>query len=184
MTATATIIAALNQANGSASSKAFLAAVAEGEGGTTFTILFGGTMWTGSMDAFPPWTGVRLSRGSMTHAAGAFQFEPASYAAIAKVSGRMAFEPQDQIQNAWDLASQVFGGMIVNNLHAALVAGDLLLIPAYLGKIWPGGCDSGFPKRFVSNLNLVSTTPTIASNIATLLSVPHHVEPLLTESGR
>jgi hypothetical protein len=88
MTAAAPIIAALNQANGSASSKAFLAAIAEGEGGRTFNILYGSTLWTGSMTAFPPWPGVLVGRGWMTHAAGAFQFEPASYADAAKISGR------------------------------------------------------------------------------------------------
>jgi hypothetical protein len=62
MTATAQIISAVNMANGSASSKAFLAALTEGEGGTTWNILFGGSMWTGSLDAFPMWPGVRLSR--------------------------------------------------------------------------------------------------------------------------
>ena len=167
MTATAEIISALNQANGSASSKSFLAAVAEGEGGKTWNILFGGSMWTGSMEAFPPWAGVKLKRGGWTHAAGAFQFEPGSYADIAKISGRTAFEPQDQIQNAWDLASQVFGGTIANSLHAALVAGgnDLFLVSTYLIKIWPGGCDINFPKRFMANLPLVIVpqgTPTTA----------------------
>ena len=161
MTASVAILNALNQCYGSASSKAFLAAVAEGEGGTTFNILFGGSMWTGSMAAFPPWPGVTLARGSMTHAAGAFQFEPASYAAIAHVSGRAGFEPQDQIQNGWDLADEVFSAKTsAMTLHAALEAAgnDLLMIPAYLIKTWPGGCDSGFPKRFIGNLPLVTTT--------------------------
>jgi hypothetical protein len=162
MTATSTIIAALNQANGSASSKAFLAAIAEGEGGTTFSILYGGTMWTGSMAGFPNWPGVLVGKGWETHAAGAFQFEPASYADAVKLSGRPAFEPQDQIQNAWDYANLIFGSRYkAATLHAVLEAGtknDLVLIPTYLGNIWIGGADSGFPKRFANNLPLVSTS--------------------------
>jgi hypothetical protein len=158
MTASQEILTAINQAHGSASSKAGLAAIAEGEGGKTFNILFGGGMWAGSMAAFPPWPGVTLSRGSATHAAGAFQFEPATYADISKVSGRTAFGPQDQIQNAWDLANQAFAAKTsVISLHGALetAGNNLLLIPMSLIKIWPGGCDSGFPRRFVNNLPLV-----------------------------
>lgn len=162
MTASPAILAALNQANGSASSKAFLAAIAEGEGGTTFNILYGGGMWNGSMDGFPPWPGAFVGNGWQTHAAGAFQFEPASYADAVKISGRPSFEPQDQIQNAWDYANLIFGARYkAATLHAVLVAGtknDLLLIPTYLGNIWIGGADSGFPKRFANNLPLVSTT--------------------------
>jgi hypothetical protein len=160
MTAAAPIIAALNQAIGSASSKAFLAAIAEGEGGATFNILYGSTMWTGSMAAFPPWPGVLVGNGWETHAAGAFQFEPASYADAVKISGRPGFEPQDQIQNAWDYANLIFGERYkAATLHAALQAGggSLLLIPTYLGNIWIGGANSGFPKRFANNLPLVST---------------------------
>jgi hypothetical protein len=167
MTATVAILNALNQSYGSASSKAFVAAVCEGEGGTAWNILFGGTLWTGSLAAFPPWPGVQLARGGTTHAAGAPQFEPATYAAIAKISGRTAFGPQDQIQNCWDLADTTFSSKTsVMSLHAALQAAgnSRLMIPTYLIKIWPGGCDSGFPKRFMSNLPLVraSSAPATA----------------------
>jgi hypothetical protein len=175
MTAAAPIIAALNQAIGSASSKAFLAAIAEGEGGTTFNILYGSTMWTGSMAAFPLWSGVLVGNGWETHAAGAFQFEPASYADAVKISGRPAFEPQDQIQNAWDYANLIFGERYkAASLHAVLQAGgssSLLLIPAYLGKIWIGGADSGFPKRFMNNLPLVSASA--APSEISLLDAAH-----------
>jgi hypothetical protein len=170
MTAAAPIIAALNQAIGSASSKAFLAALAEGEGGTTWNILFGGTMWAGSMAAFPPWSGVKLSNGMRTHAAGALQFEPASYAEAVAISGRPGFEAQDQIQNGWDYANLIFGGRYkAASLHAVLQAGgsSLLLIPTYLGNIWIGGADRGFPKRFANNLPLVSATA-VPSGIALL----------------
>jgi hypothetical protein len=174
MTAAAPIIAALNQAIGSASSKAFLAAVAEGEGGTTWNILYGGTMWNGSMAAFPPWSGVKLRNGQWTHAAGALQFQPASYKAAVAISGRPGFEAQDQIQNGWDYANLIFGERYgVATLHAVLQAkgNSLLLIPTYLGSIWIGGCDSGFPKRFVNNLPLVSSTAA-PSDIA-LLNAAH-----------
>jgi hypothetical protein len=174
MTAAAPIIAALNQAIGSASSKAFLAAVAEGEGGTTWNILYGGTMWTGSMAAFPPWPGVKLRNGLWTHAAGALQFQPASYEEAVAISGRAGFEAQDQIQNGWDYANLIFGERYkAATLHALLQAGgnSLMLIPTYLGNIWIGGCDGGFPKRFVNNLPLVSTTAA-PSDIA-LLNAAH-----------
>jgi hypothetical protein len=102
------------------------------------------------------------------------QFEPASYAEAAKISGRAGFEDQDQIQNGWDYANLIFGERYgVATLHAVLQAqgNSLLLIPTYLGSIWPGGCDSGFPKRFVNNLPLVSSTAA-PSDIA-LLNAAH-----------
>lgn len=163
MTASAIVLAALNQANGSASSKAFLAALAEGEGGTTFTILYGGSQWAGSLAAFPAWAGVAVGN-SETHAAGFAQFEPASYAEAASISGRSGFYPQDQIQNAWDYAATIFAARY-GTLHNVLQAGGsmLQLIPTYLISIWPGGCDSAFPSRYAANLPLVSTTSAAAA---------------------
>jgi hypothetical protein len=158
MTATPEIIDALNESYGSASSKAAIAAITEGEGGTTWNILFGGSMWTGSLDMFPSWPGVRLSNGMMTHAFGALQFQPGTYADAAKLTGRASVFPQDQIQNGWAWADHIFASRMPSiTLHAALETGGayLMLITTYLHSTWIGGCDSGFPKRFISNLPLV-----------------------------
>jgi hypothetical protein len=156
MSASAVVLAGLNAAYGSASSKAGLAAIAEGEGGATFTILFGGSQWTGSLDRFPNWPGKAVGN-SETHAAGFVQFEPASYAEAAVISGRSAFYPQDQIQNGWDYAATIFKARSGLDLHAVLEAGGskLALVTTYLLPIWPGGCDGGFAKRFNANLPLV-----------------------------
>lgn len=174
MTATQAILAEINSAVGSASSKAFIAAVCEGEGGILWNTLFGsgtllppttdvqatpsGRVWVGSIAAFPSWGGAELSGGSITHAAGAMQFEPASYAGISQVSGRSDFTPQSQIQNCWDYANQIFSSRAGETLHAVLEAAgsELDLIPTYLISIWPGGCSNSFPQRFVGNLPLVS----------------------------
>lgn len=168
MSASAVVLAALNQANGSASSKAFLAALAEGEGGTTFTILYGGLQWTGSLASFPQWAGVAVGN-SETHAAGFAQFEPASYAEAASISGRSGFYPQDQIQNAWDYAATIFAARY-GTLHDVLQTGGsmLELIPTYLISIWPGGCDGAFPSRYAENLPLVGTTATPPAAMAQL----------------
>ena len=159
MTAAVAILNALNQCYGSASSKAGLASVTEGEGGKTFNILYGGGMWTGSLATFPSWPGVAVGN-SETHAAGAFQFEPRSYEEAASISGRSSFYPQDQIQNAWDYAATVFAGRSGMSLHDVLDAGGsgLSLVTTFLISIWPGGCNSGFASRYAANLPLVSTT--------------------------
>lgn len=187
MTASSEILASLAVCTGSASSKAFVAAICEGEGGTSWRILYaGGTLlpptanvqitskgrtWTGSLSAFPTWGGARLANGLKTTAAGAPQFIDITYAGISRVSGRAAFEDQDQIQNCWDLAAQAFSAKTSRlTLHQALEAGgsDLLLIPAYLGKIWIGGANSGFPKRFVNNLAVMTSSLSATGNLARL----------------
>lgn len=182
MTATAAILVEINRAYGSASSKCFLAAITEGEGGISWDTLFGagtllppstdvmvtaaGREWVGGIDVFPPWGGAAID-GNITHAAGAFQFEPASYAGAAQTSGRSTFWPQDQIMNAWTLAAAVFQANSGQSLHTVLEAGQIDLIPQYLMGTWPGGCDGGFPTRYANNLPLVMTTsPMVARKIA------------------
>lgn len=192
MSASAVVLAALNQSYGSASSKAFLAALAEGEGGSTFTILYGGSQWTGSLAAFPPWSGAAVGN-SETHAAGFAQFEPASYAEAASISGRSGFYPQDQIQNAWDYAATIFAARY-GSLHDVVAAGGsmLALIPTYLISIWPGGCDSAFVSRYAENLPLVTATtaPADAAIAVTGPAVLHaedmrpHVANVTLQMGR
>ena len=177
MSATAAILAELNRAYGSASSKCFLAAVTEGEGGVSWNTLYGyGTLlppdagvsgpigarlWTGSIATFPTWGGASISNG-VTHAAGAFQFEPASYSGAAQTTGRSTFWPQDQIMNGWTLAAQNFQALSGQSLHTVLDADQLDLIPQYLMATWPGGCSSSFPSRYADNLSLVTTTSALA----------------------
>lgn len=175
MTATQEILAELARTVGSASSKAFVAALTEGEGGIFWNILFGaGTLlaptagvsgsagarlWTGSTATFPTWGGAKLSNGSITHAAGAAQFEPSTWLGISRMSGRSDFSAQSQIQNTWDLAAQVFLARTGTFLHDALEAGGSYLneIHTNLMSTWPGGCDGKFPTRFTANLPAVST---------------------------
>lgn len=179
MTATKEILAALDKTIGSASSKDFVASVCEGEGGVSWRTLYaGGTLlpptdhvqstpagriWTGSLATFPTWGGAELSPGFRTTAAGAGQFLKPTYQDIARITGRSGFEDQDQIQNIWALADQVFSAHAGLSLHAALEAHDLELIPKHLATTWPGGCDGGFPQRFINNLPLVQTTVTALS---------------------
>jgi hypothetical protein len=181
MTASTLILDALNQSYGSASSKAGLAAIAEGEGGSTFTILYGGSQWAGSLATFPSWAGKGVGN-SETHAAGAFQFEPGSYGEAARISGRSSFYPQDQIQNAWDYAATIFAARYsAASLHDVLQAGGngLALIPTFLLSIWPGGCNSNFPSRYAANLPLVSTTVPLPASLTLSGSSPPQPIPAL-----
>jgi muramidase (phage lysozyme) len=45
---------------------------------------------------FPQWAGVALQNGSMTHAAGAYQFEPATWAGAQAATGVPDFSPASQ----------------------------------------------------------------------------------------
>jgi hypothetical protein len=149
--------------------QAALAAIFEGEGGRSFRELFsGGTLltpgnpsieslgsrrlWTGSLAAFPDWGGAKLANGTITHAAGAGQDEPATDAEVSRLTGIAGFEPIDQLDKNWFLAQHDFTARGGQDLLAALMAGHPELVTTYLIKVWPGGADSGFVKRYAANL--------------------------------
>jgi hypothetical protein len=104
----------------------FLSALAQGEtGNSTFSATegFGGSNLAGAAtDAFgfPQWTGLGNS-----HAAGTFQFQPATWDALAQQYGLNFANPADQSEGAWYLAQQVYaqktGG---GSLEDALSSGN------------------------------------------------------------
>jgi hypothetical protein len=175
VTASAEVFAELARAPLPVEARAFLAAVFEGEGGVSFRTLFGagkllaahpnvaetaaGRLWNGDLGVFPPWPGAILANGVVTHAAGAGQDQPRTWAAIGELAGIVGFAPQDQIAGNWFLAQHDFMARGGGDLLAALQAGRLLDIPTYLGRVWPGGADARFPKRYAANLAVLSAPP-------------------------
>jgi muramidase (phage lysozyme) len=124
-----------------------------------FRCLFGLQEWTGSLSAFPPWPGATVN-GKTTHAAGAWQDQPATYAEIAALTGNAGFEPQDQIANNWVLAVRDFGARSSGaDLLAALKAGQLAQVSAGLQATWPAGADAEFGDRYTAALALFDAAP-------------------------
>jgi hypothetical protein len=124
-----------------------------------FRCLFGFQEWTGSLGAFPPWPGATVG-GLTTHAAGAWQDEPATYAEITALTGNPGFEPQDQIANNWVLAVRDFGARSSGaDLLAALKAGQYVAVSAALRTTWPAGADGEFGDRYTAALPLFEAAP-------------------------
>lgn len=178
MTATAGVLAALAQSSLQPEAQAFLAAVAEGEGGAAFNILYSGGIlidpsdpnvvttgrwryWNGPLTTFPTWKGARLKNGMLSTAAGIFQDTGTTFRDYASF-GVTGFEPQDQIAFNWQLAQFRFAEHSSTALLSVLQGtnSDRLLINTYLCATWPGGCDTRFPKRYASNLAALQALPT------------------------
>jgi hypothetical protein len=150
--------------------QAALAAIFEGEGGRSFRELYSGgellmpdhpnieimgkrRLWTGNLAVFPDWGGAELDdRRTKTHAAGAGQDEPATWQTIGRLTGVTGFEPTDQLDGNWFLAQHDFAARSGQDLLAALQAGHPELVTTYLIRVWPGGADRSFAKRFAANL--------------------------------
>lgn len=136
--------------------KAFLDALARGESepasapyGDGYTILFGGSRFT-NFSHFPNWAGVRFG-GSMTHAAGRYQFQPRTFADCAARLKLPDFSPESQDAAAWDLAKRVYWRLKGSNLDVALsAASDELLAGAAsaLHSTWTSLSPNKFPSRY------------------------------------
>lgn len=113
--------------------RSFLGALAHGESGgfsAPYSVGYGGAdLSTSPTDAngFPIWSGA----GS-THAAGAYQFQPGTWAGIASTYGLNFQNPGDQDAGAWYQAQQADP-----TLEADLQAGNYSKIQGLLSKIWP-----------------------------------------------
>ena len=181
MTTSSEILGALRACSLPLEALAAFAAIAEGEGAPSFRTLYsGGTllaadanvvidpvtrlrMWTGSLDAFPPWPGATTDHDYST-AAGAVQFTRTTWQTeVIKLAGAATdFAPATQIANFWLFAQERFrsrsGGLdLLTDLKAGGAA--LKLINTYLGGTWPGGADVNFPARYAANLAALQTAP-------------------------
>jgi muramidase (phage lysozyme) len=135
--------------------RAFLDALAFGESGgadddAAYTIYFGGSHFTllnhepeWPVD-FPQWHGVWIG-GLPTHAAGRYQFEPATWRGL----GGGSFDPVSQDHKAWQLARQNYiggSGILLSDLVAQSVAIETLQ------PTWTSLSAATFPKRYAAAL--------------------------------
>jgi hypothetical protein len=80
--------------------RSILAQIRQSQSGGRYNILFGGTYFS-DYSQFPQWAGV-IYQGRPTHAAGAYQDEPATWTEIAAATGLTDFTPPSQdIGNLW-----------------------------------------------------------------------------------
>ena len=100
---------------------ALLDAIAVGEDTNPrdYNELVGGGKFT-DFSEFPKWNGWRNS-----HAAGRYQFEPATWHEVAGALGLKDFSPGSQDQGAWHLAQEVYKSFEGRDLLSDLRAGKL-----------------------------------------------------------
>jgi len=117
----------------------FLSALKLGETGVNpnaYNIGYGGADLSGAKTdqfGFPIWAGLDNS-----HAAGAYQFEPATWDSLAQTYGLNFADPTNQDEGAWLYAQQYFaqhtGGA---SLEQALQSGNYNQVQSVLSPIWP-----------------------------------------------
>lgn len=134
--------------------QSFLSALALGETGgadNAATLGYGGTdLSTATTDqyGFPSWTGLGNS-----HAAGTYQFEPATWDALASQYGYDFQNPTDQNAAAWTLAQQTYTAKTGGSLIDALNAGDYGSVQSALASVWPSVTGNGSaPQGLAANL--------------------------------
>lgn len=115
--------------------RAFLDALAVGEtyDPTEYNELVGGGHFD-NYDAFPVWEGKRFSTG-ISHAAGRYQFEPATWTMQKNKLRLNSFNPLAQDIAAWDLAVTVYKVKAGRDLAHDLSRG--VLIYSALAGTWP-----------------------------------------------
>lgn len=81
---------------------------------------------------FPIWAGVKNS-----HAAGVYQYEPATWSRLAETYHLDWRSRDDQDFGAWMLAEQAYQAKTGASLYAALVAKNYSSVQTALGSTWP-----------------------------------------------
>lgn len=116
---------------------AFLDAIAVGEdyNPTDYNELVGGGKFTG-YGQFPAWAGKIFPTG-ISHAAGRYQFEPATWKGQAAKLGLKDFSPASQDIGAWDLAETVYRQRTGHDfLRALQTKAAMTFIPHALQSTW------------------------------------------------
>ncbi len=127
-----------------------------------FRCLFGFVEWTGDLSQFPAWAGavVQTSRGPVTtHAAGAWQDEPATWDDVVAANPGIWFDAQGQIAGNWWLAQRDFRARTGLSLLSELELGNLSGVQLGLFNTWPGGADADFPAVYAASLVLLKAQP-------------------------
>jgi muramidase (phage lysozyme) len=97
--------------------RALLHTIAGPESGGDPSILYGGGHFTG--DQFPQWSG-GMGPAGISHAAGRYQFEPATWAEAQQATGVPDFSPASQDKAAWWLAQRDYHKRTGGDLSADL----------------------------------------------------------------
>lgn len=125
-----------------------------------FRCLFGFVQWTGDLSQFPTWSGaivtITLPDGTRkqvtTHAAGAWQDEPATWGDVVAANPGIRFDAQGQIAGNWWLAQRDFRSHTGLSLLSQLQLGNLSTVATALFSTWPGGADADFPQIYAVTL--------------------------------
>lgn len=127
---------------------AFLDAIAVGENYNPieYNELVGGGHFDG-YDAFPSWPGKSFPTGR-SHAAGRYQFEPATWNEQAQKLGLTDFSPASQDAAAWDLAQTVYKHRTGRDLLTDLTNRYLVQLAGALQSTWTS-IGSHTPDRFL-----------------------------------
>ncbi len=141
--------------------------VAKHEGISPYVILYGGGSFEGmanrdGYNGFPAWAGKDNS-----HAAGRYQFEPATWRGIVPRFGKFSpnfRNPDDQDWGAWFLAQDDYQSRAGARLIVALQTGDLFDIGGILKPTWTSMSDDTFPDRYIAALaNYPASAPPVSS---------------------
>lgn len=134
----------------------FLSALALGETGNVsnaYSVGYGGVDLSSAelgSHGFPQWSG---NTSANTHAAGAFQFQPGTWADIAGKYNLDFANPSDQNAGAWYLAQQTYAAKTGGSLTDALSKGDFSSVQSALGNIWPSvNGNAAAPQGLAANL--------------------------------
>ncbi len=136
----------------------FLSALALGEtgGGTgSAWIGYGGADLSGvarDQWGFPQWNGV-----GNTHAAGTFQFQPATWRDVASRYGLNFENPLDQQAGAWYLAQETYLSKTGRSLDSDLNTGNVGQLEEALANVWPsvtgnGAAPQGLERNFLDGV--------------------------------
>src|SRR5258708_4935157 len=145
--------------------RAFLDALAWGETeppslphGYGYNVLCGSTIehphTFSSYAAFPQWSGWHNpADGSISHAAGRYQFEPRTWRDSAARLHLTDFSPASQDLAAWDLAAGVYHRVTHGrDLEADLLAGETSHVAPVLHSTWTSLSNASFDHRYRQSL--------------------------------
>jgi muramidase (phage lysozyme) len=118
---------------------ALLSLIREKESGGKYGVLYGGQT-VSDLSSFPQWEGKQGPAGP-SHAAGAYQFEPATWAEASKATGVTDFSPASQDKNALWLASTTYRNKTGRDLSADLESGRTQDVKEALKGQWPSITD-------------------------------------------
>lgn len=116
----------------------FLSSLAQGESGGRYFIGWGDTDLSGaSVDqyGFPQWSG-KMGPAGISHAAGAYQFQPGTWKTVASKYGLNFQNNADQDAGAWYLAQETYANKTGRSLDADLDTGYLSQLQSALKSTW------------------------------------------------